>query len=129
MEVPESGTGLYGKTAGDMVEDGMTIYGDGTVEGTFKYVTGYTGFNEAEPTEQEGYFFPFTLKKTGTQMTFKKNNVETKKDIAFEANNVFRVTKDDTFTVLVDNEEVVTFNFASATFTPQTKARKTRAKT
>lgn len=34
----------------------MKVLEDGTVKGTFKYVTGYTGFNVAEPTEQEGYF-------------------------------------------------------------------------
>lgn len=30
--------------------------------------------------------------------------------------NVFRVTKTDTFEVIVDGESVVTFNFAKATF-------------
>lgn len=49
-------------------------------------------------------------------MTFKKNGVDTKKDIAWEASNVFRVTKTDTFEVLVDGSSVVTFNFAKATF-------------
>nr|UVM82887.1 MAG: hypothetical protein [Bacteriophage sp.]UVY56220.1 MAG: hypothetical protein [Bacteriophage sp.] len=49
-------------------------------------------------------------------MTFKKNGEETKKDIAWEAMNVFRVTKTDTFEVIVDGESVVTFNFAKATF-------------
>lgn len=49
-------------------------------------------------------------------MTFKKNGEETKKDIAWEADNVFRITKDDTFEVLVDGVSVVTFNFAKATF-------------
>lgn len=119
---------MYGKTVADLVDDGMQIFDDGTVKGNFKYVTGYTGFNEAQVEEQTGYFFPFTLKKSGTTMTFKKNNSETKKDIAFEANNVFRVTQNDTFTVLVDNEEVVTFNFKQATFAPVAKARTTRRK-
>lgn len=49
-------------------------------------------------------------------MTFKKNGEETKKGIAWEAMNVFRVTKTDTFEVIVDGESVVTFNFAKATF-------------
>lgn len=49
-------------------------------------------------------------------MTFKKNGEETKKDIAWEAMNVFRVIKTDTFEVIVDGESVVTFNFAKATF-------------
>lgn len=89
---------------------------DGSVIGTLKYVTGYTGFNSEVPAEQEGYFFPFKLTKTGTTMTFKKNGEETKKDIAWEADNVFRVTKDDIFEVLVDGVSAVTFNFAKATF-------------
>lgn len=49
-------------------------------------------------------------------MTFKKNGVESKKDIPWEADNVFRVTASDTFTVIVDGNEVVTFSFAKATF-------------
>ena len=49
-------------------------------------------------------------------MTFKKNGSETKQSIPWEADNVFRVTKGDTFEVLVDDESVVTFNFAQATF-------------
>ncbi len=79
-------------------------------------MTGYTQFNEADPEEQEGYFFPFRLMQTGEKMTFKKNGIETKKDIAWEADNVFRVTKTDTFEVLVDGNTLVIFNFAQATF-------------
>lgn len=79
-------------------------------------MTGYTRFNEGNPEEQEGYYFPFRLTQTGTTMTFKKNGVATKEDIAWEADNVFRVTAADTFTVIVDENEVVTFNFAKATF-------------
>lgn len=79
-------------------------------------MTGYTGFNETVSEEQEGYFFPFKLVKTGTTMSFKKNGEPGKTGIPWEADNVFRVTASDTFTVLVDDEEVVTFNFAKATF-------------
>ena len=50
----------------------MKVYEDGTVTGTFKHVTGYTGFNADNPAEQEGYFFPFKLVKTGTTMSFEK---------------------------------------------------------
>ena len=89
---------------------------DGTVLGTLKHVTGYTQFNESNPEEQEGYFFPFKLTQTGTTMTFKKNGVATKTDIAWEAMNVFRVTSTDTFEVIVDDESVITFKFDEATF-------------
>lgn len=84
--------------------------------GTFKHVTGYTQFNESNPEEQEGYFFPFRLTQAGTKMTFKKNGVETKKDIAWEADNVFRIIKTDTFEVIVNGASVVTFSFEKATF-------------
>ena len=56
-------------------------------------------------------------------MTFKKNGSETKKDINWEADNVFRVTKDDTFEVLVDDSSVVKFSFTGATFEPQAKTK------
>ena len=79
-------------------------------------MTGYTGFNGEDPEEQEGYYFPFKLTKTGTTMSFEKNGELGKTDIPWEADNVFRVTASDTFTVSVDNEEVITFNFAKATF-------------
>ena len=49
-------------------------------------------------------------------MTFKKNGEPGKTGITWEADNVFRVTASDTFEVLVDDEHVVTFNFAKATF-------------
>lgn len=121
VEIPAAGQDLYGKTVGDMVEDGMKVLSDGTVEGTFKYVTDYTGFNADAPEEQEGYFFPFTLTKSGTTMTFKKNGVTTKEDIPWEANNVFRVKSTDTFEVLVDDLSVITFNFSESTFLQSTE--------
>ena len=55
-------------------------------------------------------------------MTFKKNGSPTKQDIPFDADIIFRVTKDDTFEVLVDENSVVTFNFKDATFDSQPKA-------
>lgn len=111
-----------------MVGDDLTVKKDGTVEGTFKHVTGFTEFNESVVEEQSGYYFPFHLTKTGTKMTFKKNGEVTKQDIPFDADIIFRVTSTDTFEVLVDDVSVVTFNFAKATFNPATKARKSRAK-
>ena len=41
----------------------MEVLKNGDVRGTFKYVTGYTGFNAATPAEQEGYFFPLQSQK------------------------------------------------------------------
>ena len=116
LTIPSQGQTLYGKRISSLIGDDVEVYEDGTVMGTFKHVTGYTGFNESDPEEQEGYFFPFRLSQTGTTMTFKKNGEEVKKNIAWEADNVFRVTASDTFEVLVDDASVVTFNFSKAIF-------------
>ena len=125
-----AGLEFYGKTAGEMITDAW-VGKNGAVTGTFHYITGYTGFNEAVPTEQAGYYFPFTLVKSGATMTFKKNGEISKDSIPWEANNVFRVTQGDVFEVLVDGLHVVTFNFSGAVFEPNTtvkSATKQRAK-
>lgn len=106
---------LLGKQVSDMVGDNLIVLDDGSVQGNFHYVTGYTEFS-SDTSEQNGYYFPFHLTKTGTSMTFKKNGVPTKEGIVFDPDIVFRVSKDDTFEVIVDEESVVTFNFAGAVF-------------
>lgn len=95
----------------------MKVLKDGTVTGTIKKVTGYTQFS-SNTEEQSGYYFPFKLTKTGTQMTLKKNGVaaEGKENIAFDPEIIFRVSQGDTFTVEVDGSPVVTFNFKKAIF-------------
>lgn len=117
--MPAAGQSLYGKSVGEMIADDVKVLEDGSVHGTFHYVTGYAGFNDSKTEEQEGYYFPFTLAKTGTKMTLKKNGKNVKKDIAWEADNVFRVAAGDTFTVNVDGTDVVTFSFTKATFEPK----------
>ena len=82
----------------------------GNVTGTFRYVKGYEGFNSTVPTEQEGYFFPFVIGKNG---------VPVKENIPWEAPNVFRITKTDTFEIKVDQEHLVTLSFANAEFEPK----------
>ena len=111
---PGSHTLLW-KQVSELVGDDLAVKADGSVVGTFHHVTGYTEFS-SEPDEQEGYYFPFHLTKTGSKMTFKKNGSPTKQDIAFDPDIIFRVTKTDAFEVLVDNQSVVTFNFSGATF-------------
>ena len=118
---PSSQT-LLGKQVSDMVGNDLKVYQSGEVVGTFHYVTGFTGFS-SEPEEQAGYYFPFHLTKSGTKMTFKKNGSPTKENIPFDADIVFRVSKDDTFEVLVDDSSVVKFTFTGATFEPQGKAK------
>lgn len=116
LTIPSQGQTLYGKRISSLIGDDVKVLKSGTVTGTLKHVSGYTGFNSEDPSEQEGYYFPFRLNKTGTTMTFKKNGIASKEEIPWEADNVFRVTKSDTFEVLVDEEHVITLNFAKATF-------------
>ena len=128
--MPAAGQDFYGKTAGEMVKDAW-VGENGTVIGTFHYVTGYTGFNDSVAEEQVGYYFPFTIVKAGSTMTFKKNGIASKENIPWEANNVFRVTAGDMFEILVDGISIVTLSFAGAIFEPQTKVaakRQTKAK-
>ena len=84
----------------DLVGNDLMAKADGSVSGTFHHVTGYTEFS-SEPDEQDGYYFPFHLTKTGSKMTFKKNGSP---------------TKQDTFEVLVDGKSVVIFRFDGASF-------------
>lgn len=123
MTLPAAGQDFYGKTAGEMMEEAF-VDANGNVTGTFKHVTGYTGFNSEVTEEQEGYFFPFHLTKTGTTMSFLKNGEPGKEDIPWEADNVFRVTKGDTFEIKVDGTPVVTLSFDKATFQTKSKSRK-----
>lgn len=118
---PSSQT-LLGKQVSDLVGDDLAVKADGSVVGTFHYVSDYTEFSSV-PEEQSGYYFPFHLTKTGTKMTFKKNGSPTKENIPFDADIVFRVSKDDTFEVLVDDSSVVKFTFTGAIFEPQGKAK------
>lgn len=111
-----------GKQVSELVGDDLAVKKDGAVTGTFHYVTGYSEFSSL-PGEDSGYYFPFHLTKTGTNMTFKKNGSPTKEGIPFDPDIVFRVTQDDTFEVLVDDQSVVTFNYKGATFEPQAKMR------
>lgn len=119
MTIPAAGQSLYGKSVGEMIGNDVKVMEDGKVEGTFHYVTGYTGFNSSEVSEQEGYYLPFALTAPGEKMSFKKNGRYVKKDIAWEANNVFRVAAGDKFEVMVDGSTVVTFTFAGAVFEPK----------
>ena len=126
MTIPAAGQDLYGKTVGDMLGDDVKVSADGAVTGTFKHVTGYTGFNSTDAAEQEGYFFPFTLAKKGKTMSFYKNGTLTKENIPWEANNVFRVSADDVFRVDVDGEKALELSFKGAVFEPEAETREVK---
>lgn len=53
---PVAGTETkYGKKVSDLQDD-VVINTDRKIDGTLHYVTGYTEFNNSEPTEQEGNY-------------------------------------------------------------------------
>lgn len=106
-----------GKSGTELQSADTQILENGKVFGTLYHVTGFTEFNATVPEEQEGYYFGFVLEKTGDTMTFKKNGVVTKQNIAWEANNIFRVqSSGDKFEVLVDGVSAVTFDFSNIIF-------------
>lgn len=115
MTIPKQNETWLNKKISEMIEPGATVYENGNVKATLKKVEGFTDFS-SEPSEQSGHYFPFSLTVTGSKMTFKKNGSETKKDINFDKDIIFRTTKTDTWEVLVDNKSVVKLNFANATF-------------
>ncbi len=109
---------MYGKSVRDLIGSDVKVLADGSVVGTFPYVEGYEQFS-SNVSEQSGHFFPFSLTKAGSTMTFKKNGKASKTEIEWEKDNVFRVENSDTFEVEVDGESVVTFNFTQATMKPK----------
>lgn len=58
----EGETDLYGKKASEM--GSFKIAKSGAVTGTGIYVSGYTGFNEADVNEQEGFYIPISFKQS-----------------------------------------------------------------
>lgn len=115
LEVPSQDVTWLNKKISDMIEPGAIVDENGNVKATLKKVEGFTDFS-SEPFEQSGYYFPFSLTVTGSKMTFKKNGSETKKDIAFDKDIIFRTEKTDTWEVLVDGASVVKLNFANVAF-------------
>lgn len=106
-----------GKSGADLQSADTVMLDNGKVFGTLKHVTGFTEFNASVPEEQEGYYFGFTLVKTGTKMTFKKNGAVTKENIAWEADNIFRVESTGTkFEVLVDGVSALKLDFSNINF-------------
>lgn len=117
MTLYSGGQSILGKRASSLTGNDLKVLSDGSVVGTLKKVTGYTGFSSIKE-EQSGYYFPFKLTKTGTTMTLKKNGVagEGKEDMPFDPEIILRVSKEDTFTIEVDDTPVVTLNFKNVTW-------------
>lgn len=105
-----SETWYLGKNGADLVTEDTEILASGKVAGTLIHNTGFTEFSSIEE-EQEGYYFPFVLTKTGTKMEFIKNGVS-KGEINWEANNIFRIeSSGDVFEVKVDGETAMKLTF------------------
>ena len=62
MTLFPAGQDLLGKKASDLVGEDLCVYEDGTVEGTLKAVTGYTGFSSEEE-EQSGIISRSSLQR------------------------------------------------------------------
>lgn len=117
MTVAEQTTTLLGKQVSELISADTHVLADGSVVGTLNNVTGYTDFS-SKVAEQSGHYFPFRLTQTGTTMTLKKNGTAAtnKKNIPFDPEIILRIdSPTTTFTIEVDDVEVVTLNFTQAT--------------
>jgi len=116
--IPNQDHTMLGKQVSEFVTPDTTVSNDGVVKGTLKHVTGFTAFNEGNPGEQEGNYFPFLLNTTGTKMTIKKNGTAApdKTNMAFDPEILLRVgSKSDTFSVEVDGKPYISLDFSAAT--------------
>ena len=118
--IPEQTTQWLGHSISEMVGEDLMVAEDGSVYGSFHYVTGFHEFYEDKVEEQSGYYFPVVLNLTGTTMTLLADGVETKKDIQFDPEILLRVDgKDNEHQIVIDGTTTITFNFKNATFEPQ----------
>lgn len=108
------GGGEGDKKVSDLISADTKILEDGTVQGTLYNVTGFTRFS-SDVTKQSGHFFPFTLNTTGSKMTFMRNGTESKKDIPFDKDIIFRVDDCRNWEVLVDGSSVIKLDLTKAT--------------
>ena len=116
--IPNQDHTMLGKQVSEFVTPDTTVSNDGVVKGTLKHVTGFTAFNEGNPEEQEGNYFPFLLNTTGTKMTIKKNGTAApdKTGMAFDPEILLRVgSKSDTFSVEVDGKPYISLDFSATT--------------
>lgn len=123
LTVPAQSKVLLGKQVSEMISPDTYVAVNGAVMGTLNYITDYTEFNTANPEEQKGYYFPFVLAdgigSVGTsKMTIIKNGIasDEKTDMNYDPELLLRVTKGDKFSIVVDDEEIITLTFAGAKF-------------
>ena len=115
VTVPGAEIDFLGKKTSDFVKD-LQVLMDGNVAhifGTAHYVTGFTAFNGAVPEEQEGWYFPVSLNDSSVAtMTFFVNGEETKKDIAYDPQVLFRVPDNEaSFRIVTNTGKWIEFDF------------------
>lgn len=115
----------YGKTVSEL-QSNIKISGN-TISGTLNYVTGYTGFNGADTTEQSGNFLaidlsatPFPNPCTVELVGGKKGPVALTSDDHFR---VFRVTSNAQSIKLTANGGVKTFSLTGLVLTPASSSQ------
>jgi len=95
---PEDGeTVVLGETVSDL-QTGISI-SNGTVSGTLKYVTGFTGYS-SDPDLQSGNFLALKV-ESETGATVKVRMGENEKTLDEDMNFVARITDKDTQTITV----------------------------
>lgn len=114
LTMPDQDRTILGKKVSEMIGKDTYVCTNGTIHGELKHIDNFILFS-SNPSEQEGYYFPFLLSGTGEKMTFVKNGVVTKRDIDYDPEVLFRVTSPNTiWEVIVDNKPVVKLNFKTA---------------
>ncbi len=117
MIIPSADQSLYGKTAGDLMRDDVTILEDGTTVGTFPYVESFTGYSD-DAAEQEGHYIWIRLGEEyeGKPITVTNSGNGKTKTVA-DRDWVIRL-KDIKTTVEFKSEEttIIKLSFEGATF-------------
>lgn len=113
-QVLSAETTLLGKRVDEMVTD-LVIEDSGSVKGNFIKVDNFTDFSSI-PDEQSGYYFPFGLDGDYSKITITKNEEEPKEFDQGDKTYIFRVSQEDTFKLVIDDTQTITFTFTEATF-------------
>lgn len=118
-EVVPQETELLGVHVYDLISPGTKITGDGSVIGTL-YKAKVEEFSTVKA-EQQGYFFPAKLTKTGETVTIVKDGKT--RTVPYPDDNMALIKipgKDTNVKIEVDGEELVTLNFRRTVFSGKT---------
>lgn len=123
IALPTEGDDLLGKTVHDLIGADVRIGADGSVTGTIKKASGYTGFSSAKA-EQSGHYFPFYVSAPGKKITVTtKGGAPKEADVAKNPDDRLWIVlinnspkTEDTIKIEVDGSELATLTFTGATF-------------